>query len=109
MKNLFSTRQQRAGRLPLVALGILSLAAGVWGGLLRMSIPLPMPSDNANWITFHGPLMVCGFLGTVIGLERAVGLQRWWTYLPPMLTAAGAAILGAGILGRPGPLLITLG
>ena len=101
--------QTRLRRAPLLLLGIVSLVLGVWGGLLRLSIPLPFPKENANWITFHGPLMVCGFLGTVIGLERAVGLQRAWTYLPPILSGAGALIIAAGFLGSPGAALITAG
>lgn len=96
-------------RLPFLALGILALVCGVWGGLLRLTVLLPLPSDNANWITFHGPLMVCGFLGTVIALERAVGLGKLWTYLAPVLTGAGGLVVVLGFSGRPGPLLITLG
>lgn len=101
--------RSRLGRLPLVALAMVSLLAAIWGGLLRMGLNLPLPSNNANWISYHGPLMVCGFLGTVIGLERAVGLRRGWTYIAPALTAAGSLLLVAGGLGKPGPALITLG
>jgi hypothetical protein len=61
-----------------------------------------MPVEHANWISFHGPLMVCGFLGTVIGLERAVGLRSLWTFAAPLLTGAGAIALMSGVLG-PGP------
>lgn len=77
------------------------LVAGIYGGLLRLPLGLPVPTEHANWITFHGPLMVCGFLGTVIGLERAVGLGSPWTYAAPLLSAAGAGIL---LLGGAGPL-----
>lgn len=90
-------------------LGILSLVLGVWGGLIRVPLNLPFPTENANWITFHGPLMVCGFLGTVIGLERAVGLGKWWTYGAPLLTGAGALLLIVGVLGKKGETLLTLG
>ncbi len=100
---------KRAGRLLLVALGIFSLVCGVWGGLIRVPILLPLPSSNANWITFHGPLMVCGFLGTVIALERAVGLQRLWTYSAPLLTGTGALAIAFGQLGKPPVMLIAAG
>jgi len=93
----------------LLALGLGSLAAGIWGGLARLPLSLPLPSDNANWITFHGPLMVCGFLGTVIGLERAVGLPNRWAYAAPLMTGSGALLLVSGVQGRMGPLLLTLG
>lgn len=99
----------RLGRIVLLALGMASLFAGMWGGLTRLPLNLPLPADNANWITFHGPLMICGFLGTVISLERAVGLGSWWTYLAPVLTGGGAAILLAGQLGHPPLLMITMG
>ncbi len=97
------------GRIALVALGIVSLLCGIWGGLIRLSLILPLPSNNANWITFHGALMVCGFLGTVITLERAVGLGKLWTYAAPLLTGLGALLLVLGRLGRPPLLLIAAG
>lgn len=99
----------RLGRIPLLIIGIATLAVAVWGGLLRMGIVLPVPNQAANWITFHGPLMVCGFLGTVIAIERAVGLQKLWTYLAPLLTAAGSAWMFTGGMGKAGPWLILAG
>ena len=104
-----SEGRKRLGRLPLLALGMASLVTGVWGGLVRLPLALPLPGDQANWLTFHGPLMVCGFLGTVIGLERAVGLQRWWPYATPALTGAGAVALLAGAMGPIPLLLVTAG
>ncbi|HOX57519.1 MAG TPA: hypothetical protein P5205_02555 [Candidatus Paceibacterota bacterium] len=101
--------KQRLGLLPLLLMGMASLLAGVWGGLVRIPLNLPLPGGNANWLTFHGPLMVCGFLGTVIGLERAVGLRGWWPYIAPLLTGAGSAMVMAGALGRVPMLLITAG
>jgi hypothetical protein len=57
----------------------------------------------------HGPLMACGFLGTLIGVERAVGTGKRWAYLGPALVALGVllALLGAPV--KLGPLLVTLG
>src|SRR5512136_401485 len=99
--------RKRMGRLPLLLMGMASLLAGVWGGLVRIPLNLPLPGGNANWLTFHGPLMVCGFLGTVIGLERAVGLRGWWPYVAPALTGAGAVMVISGGIGRLPVLLIT--
>jgi len=101
--------QRRLGRAPLLVLGMASLLAGIWGGLVRLPLNLPLPAHNANWLTFHGPLMVCGFLGTVIGLERAVGLKGWWTYLAPLSTGIGALLFVGGKLGQLPMLLITAG
>lgn len=99
----------RLGRLPFLIAGILSLILGIWGGLIRVPVNVPLPVTHANWLTFHGPLMVCGFLGTVISLERAVGLRSMWTYGAPLLTAAGAFWILFGGLGTTGPLLILAG
>ena len=104
-----SPRWQRAGRAPWVVLALACLVAAVWGGLLRLGVQLPTPEQGANWITLHGPLMVCGFLGTVIGLERAVGLRAWWTYLPPILTAAGSMAMAGGVTAPHPVWLVTAG
>ncbi len=53
--------------------------------------------------------MVAGFLGTLIGLERAIGTGKRWAYAAPALTAIGALILLLRLDGWLGPLLITLG
>lgn len=104
--NLWATR---LARVPLLAFGLLSLLAGVFGGLARLPVGLPVPSAGGAWVLWHGPLMVCCFLGTVIGLERAVGLQMKWPYGAPILTALGAVALVSGGTG-PVPLaLLTLG
>ena len=49
---------------------------------------------------FHGALMISGFLGTVISLERAVAIGRWWAYSAPALSgiAAVTLIVGAPVL-----------
>jgi hypothetical protein len=91
-------------RFPLMALGMLALLTALWGGLVRLGWPLPLP-----WPTLfmaHGPLMVCGFLGTLIGVERAVALGAVWPYAAPLLTAVGTLAL---LTGLPAPPLMTLG
>ena len=93
-------------RFPLLALGLASLFFGVWAGLLRLGWELP--SGRANLIELHGPLMVFGFLGTVISLERAVALRRGWGYLAPAGTLAGVALLFAGVRQGIGELVLLL-
>jgi hypothetical protein len=93
-------------RFPLLALGIASLGCGIWAGLLRFGWSLP--EGRANLIELHGPLMVFGFLGTVISLERAVALRRLWGYLAPAGTIAGAALLFAGVRQGAGELVLLL-
>ena len=78
-------------RLPLLILGFVALFAGVGAGLARLG--WPMPHVAASAAALHGPLMICGFFGAVIALERAVALGRGWAYLGPLL--AGLGMLGA--------------
>jgi hypothetical protein len=93
-------------RYPLLGLAIFTLLAGLWAGLVRLGwdwSPLRPGLPLA-----HGPLMVSGFLGTLIGLERAVALRERWTYLGPALSGLGGLVLITGIPGPWGPLFITL-
>ena len=83
-------------RVPLMVIGMVSMACGAWLGLVRLgwSLPLPFPDQ----LIAHGPLMVCGFLGTLIGLERAVALGAGWGYAAPILVAAGALTLAVPVV-----------
>ena len=100
-------RRGRGARLPLLLPGMLALLAALWGGLLRLGWELPAPPTPVA--AFHGPLMVAGFLGTVIGMERAVALGRAWAYLAPLASGLGALALLAGSPAGSGPLLTTAG
>ncbi|MCZ7589909.1 MAG: hypothetical protein M5U27_13845 [Gaiella sp.] len=91
-------------RFPLLALGLLSLVAGVWAGLLRFGWDLP--HGRVDLVELHGPLLVFGFLGTVISLERAVALRRPWGYLAPAGTVAGTVLLLAGVRTGVGELVL---
>jgi hypothetical protein len=85
-------------RFPLLALALLSLLAAIWGGWLR--IGWSWPAIQRTLPLAHGPLMISGFLGALVALERAVALRKAWMYLAPGLAAAG----GAGmLLGAPAP------
>ncbi|MFZ5815193.1 MAG: hypothetical protein ACOY93_07805 [Bacillota bacterium] len=95
------------GRFPLLGFAIFTLLAALWAGLLRMGWSLPPLTPTLSG--GHGPLMVSGFLGTLIGLERAVALNRRWMYLAPALTALGAITIIAGLPAWVGALTITLG
>lgn len=90
-----------------MAAGMLSLLAGLWAGVLRLGWDAPVP--KASFAQLHGPLMICGFLGTLIGLERAVALRRRWALAAPLCTALGAVALLAGAPDRLAPALMTAG
>ena len=71
-------------RYCLMALGMLSLMAGLGAGLLRLAWPLASPRPILAMM--HGLLMVCGFLGTLISLDCAVALERICACTAPILT-----------------------
>ncbi|MDI1341061.1 hypothetical protein [Polaromonas sp.] len=89
---------------PLLLGGVaLSLLAGIAGGLLRVGVTLHSLPD-ATWpgqaALAHAALMICGFLGTVIGIERAVAVKLRAAFLAPLASGAGGALL---LLGQSGP------
>jgi hypothetical protein len=97
--------RRRAWRAPLLVAAMLSLAWGAWLGLLRLGWILPLPWPDQ--LILHGPLMIGGFLGTLIGLERAVGSGRPWVYVAPVCSATAATLLVFGPPGPAGPILLT--
>lgn len=78
-------------RILLVLPAVLALVAGVLSGLARLGVAVP--SFFVMLVGVHGALMVGGFFGTLIGLERAVALGRGWPYLAPLLSGLGALAL----------------
>lgn len=76
--------------LPLVG-GVLCLLAGLAAGEARLGWQIPV-----SFVHLHGPLMVCGFFGTIIGLERAVALSRPWAFIAPLANAGGGLLLLTG-------------
>ncbi len=90
-------------RFPLLLIAITCLLLGGWLGLVRMGWALPFVGGPLA----HGPLMISGFLGTLIAVERAVALRKWWTYVGPALSALGAVTLLAGVPVAP-QILFTL-
>lgn len=75
-------------RAATMACGALALGAGLWTSLARLGF-----SAEGLAAINHGPLMVGGFTGTVIALERAVALDRPWGYLAPAFSALSAVLL----------------
>ncbi len=98
---------QRRLHLPLLLLAGSALLAGMWAGLVRLG--WGWPALRPTLPIGHGPLMVCGFFGTLILLERAVALRRWWAYGFVAVCGVGGVLLLAGLPGPLAPLLLTLG
>jgi hypothetical protein len=93
-------RRPALERLPLLLLGFIALFVGTGAGLARFA--WPMPDVAAGAAAWHGPLMICGFFGVVISLERAVALGRGWAYAAPLFAGLGtAALLHGGTAWAP--------
>ena len=90
-------RRSRRAQAPLMLMSAVALLAGLWAGLLRLG--WAVPPLGAQVLGNHGPLMVNGFLGTVISLERAVALgrnlggRRRYMIVPVLAGLSGLALL----------------
>ncbi len=102
-----ATRAHTATPTPCAgrALGFLSvvaalLVAGVIGGLLRAGVAVPVPGDSA-WpgraVSAHAFLMICGFMGTVIAIERAVAVKERLAFAAPAASALAGVLMLAGM------------
>ncbi|MDP3438430.1 MAG: hypothetical protein Q8R95_02395, partial [Azonexus sp.] len=80
-----------AGRLPMLILGMICLLTAVLAGLSRLAIAVP--SFAQHQAASHAALIIAGFFGTVISLERAVALHRFWPYLAPLCAGLGGIAL----------------
>ena len=94
------------GRVPLMALAMLSLLVALWAALVRIGWGLPAPISIVGQ---HGPLMIAGFLGTLVSLERVTALRWRWAYAVPLLSGLGAIGLAIGLPPAIGRGLITFG
>ena len=70
--------------------GALALLAGLDAALLLLGLPAPVSFDRLP--ALHAPLLVFGFVGTLVVLERAVALRRWWGFLAPAFTGIGSVL-----------------
>ncbi|HET6528417.1 MAG TPA: hypothetical protein VFG39_06670, partial [Balneolaceae bacterium] len=87
MKRKISSRML-VGLLAFAALGLL---CGLFAGLVRLGWVIEGGSPISPLI--HGPLMINGFLGTLISLERAAALEKRWAFGAPISMAAGTVFL----------------
>lgn len=72
--------------IPFLALAVLALLFALWAGLIRIGWALPA---FPNLSVAHGPLMVSGFLGVLIPLERAVAIRQKWMFAVPVVAGLG--------------------
>jgi hypothetical protein len=96
-------------RIVIVLAVAVALLGGLGSGLARLG--WQTDSLSQGWMLIHGPLMICGFLGTLICLERAVALvsRSAWGFAVPLINAAGAFVLLIAPDAPAAKLLITAG
>lgn len=99
-------------RLALLLFGGVSLLAGLDAALLLLGVAAPVSAGRLADV--HGILMVYGFVGTLVALERAVALGAAWGLAAPAGFGLGAvALLAAPAVGpggvAPGGALIVAG
>lgn len=83
---------KRAHRLLMLIPAGLCMLAGLDAALLLLGLGAPIRAASLTEI--HGVLMILGFVGTVVALERAVALGRSWGFLAP----AGLGLGGLALL-----------
>jgi len=84
----------------LLALVATCLLTAICGGLLRAGVRLPDMGDEVllgRAVVAHAALMICGFLGTVLGIERAVAVKLRAAFIAPIAAGLGGVCL---LLGR---------
>lgn len=89
-------------RVALLAPAGIALLAGLDAALILLDLPAPVRVDRLPEV--HGMLMVLGFVGTLIALERAVALRRRSGFVAPALLG-----LSALVLLSPAPLVVGRG
>jgi hypothetical protein len=82
----------KTSRIPFLMLAFLCLLTGLWTGLTRLGWELtPLPST-----LHHGAIMVGGFIGTLILLEKIIPLKIQSLYILPVLSAASSLLFSLG-------------
>lgn len=84
-------RRGGLGRVPFLLPAGLAVLAGLDAALMLLGLPAPVSAERLPDV--HGMLLVLGFVGTLIALERAVALGRRTGYAAPGLLGAGALAL----------------
>lgn len=94
-------------RLVFLIPGGLALLLGLDAALLLLGVWAPLSS--AEVAALHAPLMVFGFVGTLVVLERAVAARRGWGFASPALLGLGSLVLLSPLPAAVGKSMIALG
>ncbi|REF36940.1 hypothetical protein [Thermasporomyces composti] len=99
-------RSSRASAL-LALPGAVALLAGLDAALLLLDLPAPVTAARLRDV--HGVLLVLGFVGCVVALERAVALRAAPGFVAPGLLGLGAVALVTPLPGTLGGTALLLG
>ncbi|CAN5372229.1 hypothetical protein BH09ACT4_BH09ACT4_10390 [soil metagenome] len=94
-------------RLVFLIPGGIALLAGLDAALVLLGVWAPV--STAELGELHAPLMVFGFVGTLIVLERAVAARRGWGFLAPALLGVGSLALLSPLPDAVGKWMVALG
>ncbi len=83
------TRAAAPHRVILLVPGGLALLAGLHAALMLLQVPVPAVERLPE---VHGIILVLGFVGTLIALERAIALDRPLGFAAPALLGAGVVL-----------------
>lgn len=93
-------------RLPLLLPGACALLGGLYAALMLLGLPVTPVNGLPE---AHGVLLVLGFVGTLIALERAIALGHWSGFLSPLLLGLGALLVMAPAPPAAGRLALVVG
>lgn len=85
------TRRRPSWRLVWIIPAGVSFLVGLNAGIILLGLPAPITTTRLAEV--HGMLLVLGFVATLISLERATALGRWFGYAAPALLGAGGLML----------------
>src|SRR6516164_967895 len=75
----------------LLACGVVAFAVGLWTGFARLGVGLT--GAARQFVEFHGALMICGFFGTLVSVERADAFNRPLVHMSPHCAAPGVGAM----------------
>jgi len=76
----------------ILLFAFVNLIVGMISGLGRMGWRIPLPEAFAH----HGAIMVGGFLGSLIALEKVIPLKKFGLFIGPLLSATSVIVIIAG-------------
>jgi len=95
------------GRAVFLVPAGLAMLAGLDAALMLLGLPAPVSAARLPHV--HGMLLVFGFVGTLISLERAVALRHRAGFLAPSLLGAGGLLLVSPTPLAVGKVVLLLG